>query len=235
MNSLLEEIRHYCVAHYSEENLIKYQRFFKEPYKGYGLTSSQVHQLVKEILKQKKYDKNAYFDLMPDLFASEKYEEISIGLLLLNGVSKSFNKGDFDKYGSFFELGVDNWAHADTIAMFTLPQFLLKNIVTPEEFAMWILSEKKFKRRCVPVTFIKYLKSGHSFEEVIQIVEPLMHDEAREVHQGMGWFLREAWKLEKEVVENFLRLYVNTSPRLIYQYACEKMSKEQKAEFRRKK
>jgi hypothetical protein len=51
----------------------------------------------------------------------------------------------------------------------------------------------------------------------------------------VGWFLREAWKIEPEPVEAFLLKYKNTAPRLIFQYATEKMTKEGKERFRRDK
>lgn len=69
----------------------------------------------------------------------------------------------------------------------------------------------------------------------ILFVEKLMADPEREVHQGMGWFLREAWKISPAEVEAFLEKYKETAPRLIIQYACEKMTAENKLRFRRTK
>jgi 3-methyladenine DNA glycosylase AlkD len=72
-------------------------------------------------------------------------------------------------------------------------------------------------------------------EEHISFIEPLMTDKEREVHQGVGWFLREAWKIEPAPVEEFLLKYKDTAPRLIFQYATEKMTAEGKSRFRRSK
>jgi 3-methyladenine DNA glycosylase AlkD len=55
------------------------------------------------------------------------------------------------------------------------------------------------------------------------------------VHQGIGWYLREAWKLTPEPTEAFLLKWKETAARLIFQYACEKMTKEKKELFRRSK
>ena len=60
-----------------------------------------------------------------------------------------------------------------------------------------------------------------------------MVDQEREVHQGVGWFLREAWKIQHEEVEVFLLEWKERAPRLIFQYACEKMSTEEKQRFKR--
>jgi 3-methyladenine DNA glycosylase AlkD len=62
-----------------------------------------------------------------------------------------------------------------------------------------------------------------------------MTDPEREVHQGTGWFLREAWKRKPEETEIFLLKWKDTAPRLIFQYATEKMTAEGKGRFRRHK
>jgi 3-methyladenine DNA glycosylase AlkD len=62
-----------------------------------------------------------------------------------------------------------------------------------------------------------------------------MKDNERVVHQGMGWFLREAWKLQKEPTESYLLKYKDVSPRLIFQYACEKMTADNKLRFKKSK
>jgi 3-methyladenine DNA glycosylase AlkD len=62
-----------------------------------------------------------------------------------------------------------------------------------------------------------------------------MLDQERVVQQGLGWFLREAWKRRPEVVEAFLLEWKDSAPRLIFQYATEKMTPENKARFRKAK
>ena len=59
-----------------------------------------------------------------------------------------------------------------------------------------------------------------------------MTDAEREVHQGMGWFLRECWKIKHQEVETVLLEWKNTAPRIILQYACEKMTTEDKQRFK---
>ena len=62
-----------------------------------------------------------------------------------------------------------------------------------------------------------------------------MNDKEREVHQGAGWFLREAWKIERNETEAFLYKWKETAPRLIIQYATEKMTKDEKMKFKKSK
>lgn len=232
---LIQEIRSYCRANASEEQLQKSQRFFREEFVGYGLTAPQVHDKVKDLLKTGKIDLSTVLESTPELMASLKYEEISFALLLLNGLWKQYSPNTFQTISGWFAFSITNWAHADTLGMFVLPKFLEKKIVAPEDFARWLKSPHKFQRRCVPVTLIKHIKKNKEVMPAILFVEKLMTDTEREVHQGMGWFLREAWKISPAEVETFLLKYKDSAPRLIFQYACEKMSAENKLRFRKLK
>jgi 3-methyladenine DNA glycosylase AlkD len=112
---------------------------------------------------------------------------------------------------------------------------LKKDIIGFSDFDTWITAKNKFQRRAVPVSLIKALKSTDDFLPFFRLIEPLMTDPEREVHQGAGWFLREAWKKQKEQTELYLLKWKDISPRLIFQYACEKMSQEEKLKFKRTK
>jgi 3-methyladenine DNA glycosylase AlkD len=51
----------------------------------------------------------------------------------------------------------------------------------------------------------------------------------------MGWLLRELWKKQPALVMNYLLRWKDTCPRLIIQYASEKMTAEDKARLKRAK
>lgn len=234
-SDLLLEIRTFCQTNANEEVARKSQRYFKEEFIGYGLTSPQVTGKVREMLGRKELDLPLVLETMPLLIESGKFEETSFGLLLINGFSKFYKPESFDEISGWFAKGIRNWAHADTLGMFILPKFLQKNVVPVDALLPWKNSGHKFQRRCVPVTLIKNLKTADNFMPLFSFIEPLMLDKEREVHQGVGWFLREAWKKKPVETEEFLLKWKDTSPRLIFQYACEKMTAEGKLKFRKVK
>ncbi len=82
---------------------------------------------------------------------------------------------------------------------------------------------------------IEILKDASDFKPLFNFIEPLMLDEERFVQQGLGWFLREAWKIRKKETEAFLLKWRNEAPRLIYQYATEKMTAKEKKRFKKEK
>ncbi len=232
---IIQEIRSYCIENANAERVRKSQHFFKEEFVGYGLTAPQVYLKVKEMLKRGDFDLPTVLDAAPKLMKSGMYEEISMALLLLDGLWKQFTPDTFQTIGNWFAFSITNWAHADTLGMFTLPKFLDKKILGMNDFSPWLNSPFKFQRRCVPVTLIKHTKKTRQVMPSILFVEKLMTDPEREVHQGMGWSLREAWKINAADVEPFLLKYKDSAPRLIIQYACEKMSMENKLRFKRTK
>jgi 3-methyladenine DNA glycosylase AlkD len=223
------------MANADAERLKKSQRFFKEEFVGHGLSAPQVYSKVKEIQKRGDLDLPTVLDAIPVFLRDGMYEEISMALLLADGLWKQFTPETFRTIGNWFAFSITNWAHADTLGMFILPKFLDKKIIEVDDFSSWLDSPYKFQRSCVPVTLIKHIKKTREVMPAIQFVEKLMADPEREVHQGMGWFLREAWKISPEEVETFLEKYKDTAPRLIFQYACEKMTAENKQRFKKQK
>jgi 3-methyladenine DNA glycosylase AlkD len=232
---LIQEIQSYCIANADAERLQKSQRFFKEEFVGHGLTAPQQYEKVKSLQKEYEIDLPEVLEAAPILMKGGMYEEISIILLLLDGLWKKFTPETFQSIASWFSFSITNWAHADVLGMFILPKFLDKKILEMSDFAPWLDSPHKFQRRCVPVTLIKHMKKTREVMPSILFVEQLMGDPEREVHQGMGWFLREAWKINAAEVESFLLKYKDSAPRLIIQYACEKMTPENKLRFKRSK
>lgn len=232
--TLFKELNLYCKDHADEAIVKKYSRYFKDGYNAYGLTQALMDAKKEDLKKRAILDFDLIFNTAPLLISTGKYEETSFILSMLSTLSEDFNLSVFQRIGVLFETGINNWAHADHLGMVTLPIFLKHKIVKKEDFIPWVSSELKFKRRCVPVTFIKLIKEEKP-EALFNIIKPLMHDSEREVHQGVGWFLRESWKVNREATEQFLLEYKDTAPRLIFQYACEKMSAQEKLRFKKSK
>lgn len=226
------KITSYCIANTNEANARRYDRFFKEGFNGYGITTENVTLIIKELLSDKSLKPETVIEALHKYLISGRYEEISIPLGVLLKMGKQFNRNHFDSIADIFAEGIDNWAHADTMAMNMLPEFILRKIVDASAFENWKDSPFKFQRRCVPVTYIKVMKKDKNVPLYLSLIESLILDKEREVQQGVGWFLREAWKIQPEPVEILLHQYKNSAARLIYQYATEKMTKEYRVQFR---
>lgn len=232
---LYDEIVEYCRSNRNEELIKKYSRYFKEGFDSYGLSQELLYRKADEILNNKEINFSLLRETSRILIRSLKYEESSFAILFYKKFSKSFTSETFVDITGWFESGIRNWAHCDVICGDLIFTLLSKNIISYKDLKPWISASSKFQRRAVPVSLIKPLKRNRDFETYFAFIEPLMMDTEREVHQGLGWFLREAWKLEKGPAENFLLKYKDISARLIFQYACEKMTPENKQRFKKAK
>ncbi|MHC4115924.1 MAG: DNA alkylation repair protein [Planctomycetota bacterium] len=232
---LCEDIRSYCRDNADEAVVKKYSKFFKEGYDAYGLSREKYEAKVESLLSQRGVNMKLVLTASRQLVKTGKYEETSFAIRLLQEFSEQFDAATFAQIEKWFEIGIVNWAHTDVICGDLVSQFLERDIVPLEALAPWRTAKNKFQRRAVPVALIEPLKSGGDHAAFLDFIEPLMQDGERVVHQGLGWFLREAWKLRKKPTEAFLLKWKNDAPRLIFQYATEKMTPQQKKRFKREK
>jgi 3-methyladenine DNA glycosylase AlkD len=210
----------------------KYSRYFKEGYDAYGVSREKLEEKVDSILSDKNVNMRLVLSTSRHLIKSGKYEETSFAIRLLSGFSEQFTAATFREIGKWFEIGITNWGHTDGICGL-LPPFFERNIISLEALSDWRASKNKYQRRAVPVAMISLLKSTTDYAPLFAFIERLMLDSERVVHQGLGWFLREAWKLKRRQTEAFLLKWKNEAARLIFQYATEKMTAEEKKRFKR--
>ena len=232
---LLSNIIDYCRQNADEEIVKKYSRYFKGGYQAYGLTSELLNGKVEELLKKPDLMMDMVIEISRRLVQLPEYEMTSFAVLLLKHYNRQFTRDTFKVVEEWFETGIHNWAHCDVICSELFPIFYKKSLISYQDLAPWKTAENKFQRRAVPVSMIKLLKTNPDFDGFFQFIDSLMMDKEREVHQGLGWFLREAWKVNPRITEEFLYKWKNLAPRLFFQYATEKMSPEAKVRFRKDK
>jgi 3-methyladenine DNA glycosylase AlkD len=234
-DQLVKTIRSFCKANGDPAIVKKYSRFFKEGYDAYGLDSKSYDACMAELTRDDQLILKIVLEAAPELIKSGKYEETFFVIIMLKRFYPEFTPKTFKEIEKWFRVGIVNWAHADVLAGDIVAYFLQKEIVRLAALESWRKGENKFQRRISAVALIKLLDKRKDIDKLINFVEPLMDDPEREVHQGVGWFLREAWKTEKKKTESFLLKWKNTAPRLIFQYATEKMTASEKARFKKEK
>lgn len=235
---IADEVRAFCIANANPDLVRKYAKFFREGYDAYGLDYKDPAWAARRkdwAGRLHAAGPEAYLDAGDILVSSGKYEEASFAIEFAMHFRDGYTPAVFERIGRWFDAGIRNWGHTDVLSGSVLANFVNGGVVTIGAFAEWRTAANKFKRRAVPVTFVALLKTRNDYQTLLDFVEPLMNDPAREVHQGVGWFLRELWKLDPKPTERFLLRYKDTAPRLIFQYATEKMAAERKARFRKAK
>jgi 3-methyladenine DNA glycosylase AlkD len=233
--TIFNDITSYGEAHINQERIQKYLRYFKEGYDAYGLDHDQVETKVKEILSIPGITQEFILELSLLLVKSPKYELTVIAIQLVKSYNKTWNIATFKTVEKWFSIGITNWAQTDYICGELMNLFFKKCLIDLDSIAGWRSAANKFQRRAAVVSLIKPMKVSDDFQPFFDFIDPMMTDPDREVHQGLGWFLREAWKKQADPTEQFLMKWKNTSPRLIFQYATEKMTPEEKQKFRKEK
>lgn len=212
----------------------KYRKYFVEGYNPYGVDPALLKGKVLET-KSAGISMDEVLQLSRKLVSSGRYEEGHFAISLIRLFERQYTADVFAEIGGWFEIGIGNWAHDDSLCLDVLSAFVVRRIVLLEDIAAWRSSELNHKRRALPVSLIKSLDNPYSAEEIIGAVSPLMTDSEKVVQQGTGWLLREIWKKHPEPVEGLLLEFRQTGARTIYQYATEKMTPGQKERFRREK
>jgi 3-methyladenine DNA glycosylase AlkD len=231
------EIRKFCEKNVNPDIVKKYSRYFTEGYDAYGLDQKTYESQRDKWLElwKKDFTLSDFLLLGDKLVSTGKYEEASFAISFIYLNKENFTPETFDRLGSWLENDIINWAHTDVLCGKALGCFLTNKIIGIERLKGWTESPSKWKRRAVPVTLIEVLNMDIPLEKLFHIIEPLMLDGDKFVQKGLGWFLREAWKLHPEETEDFLLKWKDTCGRIIIQYATERMDKENKGRFKRAK
>jgi 3-methyladenine DNA glycosylase AlkD len=234
-DSYIKEIQAFFKKHARPDIITKYTKYFKEGYDAYGIDviTYETQRDVWFEAWEKKLSYNQFLELSDELFKTGKYEEGSLAVAFTIKNKKNLDIQAFEHAGLWLEQNVQNWAHADYIAGDLVFVLYKKNIIGMNELKSWRESASKWKRRAVPVSLIKPMKAYGFEESMLEMLNPLMTDTGRVVHQGLGWFLREAWKKDNIAVEDYLYEWKDDAARLIFQYATEKMNPIHRARFKK--
>jgi 3-methyladenine DNA glycosylase AlkD len=237
VSTLAAEIRAYCAAHADAKLAGKWARYFTEGYDAWGLLDKNDpfwNQKQQEWLERyRKIGLRGFLKLGELLFASGKYEEGGLAIRFVKQLRDQFDAKSAGLLGKWFEAGIGNWAHTDVLCGEVIAPLLASGRVEPQALIPWRKSPHKFQRRAVPVALLGLLNTDIPLELLLEFVRPMMMDGERVVQQGLGWFLREAWKKQAQPVEAFLLEWKDTAPRVIFQYATEKMPPAARLRFRR--
>ncbi len=236
---LTAEIRAYCAAHADPSKIRKWERYFSEGFDAWGLLDQKDplwnEKQAEWLEKYRGLGLRGFLKTGELLFASGKYEEGALAIRFLKQFHDEIDSRTIPGLSKWFKAGIGNWAHTDVLCGEVIAPLLQCGRVSLDALASWRESKLKYQRRAVPVGMLGVLKNGGDVKPLLEFIRPLMMDGERVVHQGLGWFLREAWKKHPEPVEAFLLEYRDSAARLIFQYATEKMKPAERVRFRRQK
>lgn len=222
----------YCFDHENPLLAIKNAAFFPEGYDAYGLTESEIVELRDLILNETGFSVPELAEFGKVLLASGKYELGSAAIMVLKKHRPRLDRSVYEAVKYDLDHYVENWAHCDLLCTKITPVFLELNIADLEDFRSWRESKSKWTRRAAAVTML-YLRDREEPQVLLDYIEPMMQEPEKVAQQGIGWFLRELWKIHPQVVEDFLFAHREDAPLLLMQHATDKMNKVLQYRLRR--
>lgn len=237
IQAVADEIRLFCKKNASLEVYEKYNKYFKGQFDGVGIEQKVFEQQRDKWIKlwNDSTDLEDYLDLGDYIFKEGKFEEKSFIIHFIKSKYKEFNKETFNRISRWFSLGFDNWALCDVLCMLVLSLFIEMEIIEFNDLKSWCESDSEWQRRSIPVTLNELVKKSLDPHDALMTIEPIMLDNSEYVQKGIGTLLRSLWKKHPKEIENFLLTWKDQCSRKIIQYATEKMDKELKAKFKKKK
>ncbi|MFA4987838.1 MAG: DNA alkylation repair protein [Candidatus Brocadiia bacterium] len=231
LRAIVSQARAYCSSHSDPAVITKYSKYFKEGYDAFGVPDTDLRALKDLVAAKPHFERGDIFSLADLLVCEPKYEMTSLVILLMRDLRGTLTLGEFRRAAQWLD-HIRNWAHCDVLCGEVYGPCIRDGVVSRAEIEDWARAEWKWRRRALPVTLITSVAARKELAPLLTSVRPLMHDGQKCVQQGMGWFLREVWKADHVLAEGFLSEFKDTSPRVIFQYATEKMTPEGKERFR---
>jgi 3-methyladenine DNA glycosylase AlkD len=127
---------------------------------------------------------------------------------------------------------VNNWDLVDTSAPNILGVYLFAEKDRSRLYTL-ARSQNVWSRRISIIATMYFIKNGR-FEDTLKISEILLGDGHDLIHKAVGWALREVYKRQPRLVEEFLKMHLHAMPRTTLRYAIEKVPKQKRAKFLKK-
>ncbi len=224
LNKLLRELNSL-----KDKNRAKVSSMFFKTEKGqYGFGDVFVGITVPVIRSvSKKYVDLSFADIKK-LLNSKIHEYRFAGLEILVLKYEIFPK-ESKKIVDFYIENLDrvnNWDLVDTSAPYILGDYL-KDKKDRKILYKLSKSENMWKRRVSVVSTLSFIKTG-DFKDILSLSKNLIEDKNDLIAKAVGWMLREVYKIDKKVLEDFLLKFGFKMQRVCLRYCIEKMPKRKR-------
>lgn len=201
-----------------------------------GLRLPVIHEIERQQFKWYVDDENVMLDQWAHIWnQSNVHEVLSLPLFYYRRHLKKLDETHWRVMKHWIER-IENWEHSDSLcALFSILYERYPKLVEPT-LRQWNRSHNPWKRRASVVSTIYYAskkRTPPSRQTVLSLVKPLLRDTDPYVQKGVGWQLREAYKLWPREILKFLEFHVLELPAITFSYATEKLSPKDKQRLKK--
>jgi 3-methyladenine DNA glycosylase AlkD len=206
------------------KNIKDYSRFHKDGKTHIEIATPLVRNVsLKNFKEIKNLEKKQIFSLCERLLRikGSGYQDIAFDWAFR--LKKKFQKEDFKIFESWLKKYVNTWGGCDDLCTHALGEFIYQFPEFLPQTTGWTKSKNKWFRRASAVILIYPLRKGKYLKEAFGVAKILLNDNDDLVQKGYGWMLKEASKLYRNEIFNFVFKNKNLMPRTALRYAVEKL------------
>lgn len=125
---------------------------------------------------------------------------------------------------------INNWNLVDLSAPHIVGEYLVTHASERKILHTLVRSSIQWERRIGILATWAFIKRN-DLDLTLLYAQKLLSDPEDLMHKAVGWMLREVWKKDPTVCENFLRMHYGVLSRTTLRYAIEKMEEKKRKEF----
>lgn len=184
-------------------------------------------------LVAKKYLWLTFFELKK-LLDSDIHEHRYMALAILK---MDYQKSDFSQKEKIYNFTlenidrINNWDLVDTYVEYVIWDFLFDK--GKDLLYKFSESDNLWYRRISVISTFAFIRRWE-FADTLKICQKLINDKHDLIHKATWWMLREVWKRNQIILEDFLNQYYQQMPRTMLRYAIERLDKSKKFFYMKK-
>jgi 3-methyladenine DNA glycosylase AlkD len=152
-------------------------------------------------------------------------------LLILIELYKKADEEEKDKIVKFYlkkTSGINNWDLVDLSAPQIIGDYFYSR--NRDKLYQLVKSTHLWEQRIAVVSTYYFIKRK-DFNEILAFSEMLLEHKHDLIHKATGWMLREAGKMDINVLKKFLDKYHKTMPRTMLRYSIEKLDNSERQKY----
>ena len=224
------EIRHVLKRQGSSEHAAGVQWFFKDEIQSHGWYTGDLRRLARRYQRSLASEFGVAFltQLADRLFSGRILEEKIFAVLLLEGLTDSFDDSHFARFESWIDR-ISSWADHDGLVHYLIAPMIASRPQRARRVFHWAKSPDRWHRRAACVALIQSTRKRKLFPQVTKLSNLLLSDPDDMVQKGLGWLLRETAKADPKQTVRYLLSIQDRSPRLVLRTACETLTPRERA------
>jgi len=221
----------------SEKRKNSNEWFFKTGKGEYGEGDRFLGVSMPDVRKVIKDYKDLEYPEIKKLLNSKIHEVRMSGVLILTeNAKKAAKRQDTKKQKEIADFylanrkGINNWDLVDVSCHYVVGQAIFDGIYSLQLLDDLSSSALLWDRRIAMVSTFAFIRKGDVFPAII-LAKKLLGNKEDLMHKAVGWMLRESWKREPKIIEDFILENYHQMPRTALRYAIERMEETKRKEF----